>query len=734
MTYTYIADVELERGEHLIGAQVNNIWNVLTIPKQTFTIQYENATNGIDLYCGEERVEAYDVIVTDVPLPDLPSLSFTSDSYLAGNITVRIRSRGMILLQFRIHYRDKQDGVWTYKCDALEMDSLQAPITLQVGGVSSVSLAQSVSSLYVKRGDLLSAMVYGRQYHETPRITILSEIGMLNNLDLAVRNGTLRPSRLYDPAAIARLAVARDDPTVDWSSDTNTYDKVRVYYQETQSPNPNTAITDYDSARWTGTVSDVTATTNQFLPPSRANYMLRSDGNATRDNLAIRLAPFDRIRFNWLPESASSMTLKLQQDGNNYLTCGVTFQGSKGAGFIAAVAQPSDVATYTVTIPANRIASIYGQMAKPCSYRGTLKRDDDSVIWQGKWQTTDGYAFEVSVPESIYKVTMPAKVVLEFRGAWLLQAAYGVQCTELHFNEYAATFIPSGSTVNVLRTYHYSGGATVDTSVPNQLTLTSILGSVPTTTGNEKLRYAANAVVLIARWVGAGSITGTHETMQPSVYIQDGKFVCTMTFHTSNVWSEGNEGQIQNAGHATVTVDCEVYELLESGTTVWGIRPWVWSTAYNLFDSVSVALATMTKVGNPTTIASIICTMTGVNYLDAMCLYATDAPWQYVEVGSGSHVYEVRNAGFVSSDAALAYAHAVYAVVSQERQEYRKTVPLSTDVELGDMVLCDNVNMPVFQVVYQESSKTISMGMRIGNLLATLQAHARRIDALERNL
>jgi hypothetical protein len=53
MTYTYTVDLDLERGEHELSVQVNNVWQIVSSNPITVTASYDLASHGVELYQGD---------------------------------------------------------------------------------------------------------------------------------------------------------------------------------------------------------------------------------------------------------------------------------------------------------------------------------------------------------------------------------------------------------------------------------------------------------------------------------------------------------------------------------------------------------------------------------------------------------------------------------------------------------------------------------------------------------
>lgn len=740
-TYTYTADLDLERGSHSVAAQVNNIWQVITSPSQDFIMAYDLAQHRIDLYQDEVLLTAMNVQLQDAMLPDLPQLTFSCAQVLAGNITCVVRDRGLYVFRFTIRYADKaQDGTYTYRCEAQEKAGLMTTRSLLARASTSLDLVRMAApSLNIAGDALLTQVITEQAFENSTPLDIISQLLIINGCLGHIRNGRLYLLPMDLSSQTARAAMAKADADTSWSRDLATYDKVRVFYTVKQSPVPMSVFTNYDASNWTGTLVNKQLVDTSLLPaPSGAAYMLKATGNVSRAGLSIPIAAFDRFLVGWCPVTATTVTFSLQEDSSNKLEFTRTFGGGTGAGFIASGTSAQDTASKSLACgSAKRITQVKGNTTQPCTWRLTLKTGA-TVVWQGSWQSTIGTdnLLQADIPQAVYQASTCDTVLLEFQGLYVVNSGYGVQVSQLAVLEYLQQAVTTGQHTRLVSTQSYRGNMsrTAD-STATQWNFLGDLGAAPQLLADQYyVLTPANCMANIMRWGADGvSLVITDETIPVSVGVENGRVVARMTQAVCPTYQYQG---IASISFGSVSTTLTVYETIYDMALVWVTVPWAWGATFNLWDNVDIPIAQMVRTGNPKTVKTIAVTCTGDYYLDSPHLVANDPKAQYVEVGTGARVYEVRTGEFGSQAAALAYATGLLDIMDTPKEQYTKQVPLGSDLAVGDVVEADGTNVVVFTAAYDGNTGlvTLAAGRQVDNTLEALKQTVRRVDALEKNI
>jgi len=737
-TYTYKADIDLERGNHVISAQVNNIWQIVTSPNQDLVMAYDLAVHRIDLYQDEAYLDATDIQLQDAMLPDLPQLSFASESLVRGTVTCVVRDRGLYVYRFSIRYVDKAaDGTYRYRCEAEEREALTTTQTVLARATSSLDLIRvAAPQLDVVNDELLTQVITEQAFENSTGLDIIGQLLIINECLGHIRNGRLYLLPLDLSSQTARAAMARLDADTAWSRDGAIYDKVRVYYTIKQSPVPGSVLTNYDAANWTGTLVNKTMVDTSLLPaPSGAAYLLKATGNASRGSLSIPVTSFDRFLMNWCPVTASSMTVSLQEDGSNKLEFTRTFGGGTGEGFIISAASATDTATKTIAIGSSKcIMQVQGNTTKPCSWRLTLKLGA-TVVYQGDWNTTLGTdnLLQADFATEWVKVNPCDTIQLEFQGLYVVGSGYGVQVSQLLITEYLQKSVAIGQHTRLVtrQTYRGSMSKTAD-STTTQWNFYGDLGAAPALESGQEYGVYATCPTNLLVWGPGGTLEMTDKTIPVSVTVENGRVIARMT---QAINTTGDIGQAATIQVGTVSATLSVYETVWDMALRWETQPWSWGgTSFNLWDRLDIPISQMTRTGSPKTIVTIAITCTGDYYLDSLYFLANDPKPQYVDVGTGSKVYEVHTGEFGSQAAALAYAKGLLEIVSTPKEQYTKRVPLGTDLAVGDVVTADGTNLVIYNAAYDGSAGmvTLAAGRQVDNTLEALKQTVRRLDALEK--
>jgi hypothetical protein len=743
----------------------------MTSPK-TYVMAYELTEYGIDVYSGDAKLDVKNVELHDELLPALPTLTFSCAKLLTGSIGVVIRERGLRQYQFTIGTVGISGPNYQYACKAAESYVLTTAImALQTAyGSTSDALGVIVPSLNIFNAQLLTRTTYPQIFVNITPADVIDQLMIQALAQASVRNGNMYVFPLDVSAQTPDYHMQRLDPLTTWQRDEDIYGAVIAHYMVKQYPTPFTVLTLNDASNWIGTVTDVTQVATSLLSvPSGAPGMLKSVGNASRANLSTLFRYFDRVRFNWCPVAATSVTVSLQQDALNKLELTHTFDGQVSAGFILNTGVAStDTLTKNITLsPVKYVTRVTGTTTANCSYRVTLLNAGGATLWQDVWRSTIGDTLEADVPTSVSQVSQAATVRIEFTDLYLIETNYGVQCAQCYIQVY--TYQPIGShqvltgshqvlvgshqvyTASYQKTVFSATYSVAMNMVGGQPAATT-LGAIPAISGGQEIVVTPmEATVYYEKY---SSVEGGYVERTFSLL---GDSYCLFSSGGSNgtlVWVIGGGYSPVPSGaynvHGVLTANVSVFETIVGGyttvydyitvydyTTVydygWVSSYFMWSSAFNFFEAVDIAFAEMTRTGNPVTLQTIALTFDGDNYVDTLVLVADNPLSITVQAGTGQRPYVVTN-DFGSQAGAQAYADGLLLIVSRVREQYSRDVPLSTDLSVGDVVDCDGVNRYIEKVDYTVSKKTITVGDEMSNFMTRMQEQSRRIDSLERKV
>jgi len=701
-SYVFSYDLALERGPHIIYAQATDSVGTVSTSPITYVMAYELSEYGIDVYSGDAKLDAIEPVLHDELFPALPTLNFSCAALLSGIIQAVIRERGLRQYQFEIATVAISGPFYVYTCKAAESYAMTSAImALQTAyGSTANAISLLVPSLNIVGADLLAQTTYPQLYVNITPTEVIKQLLIQSLAQASVRNGNLYVFPLDVSGQTPDYHMQRLDKLTGWQRDADTFDAVIAHYIVKQYPTPDTFMTLHDAANWYGTVTDVTQVDPTLLrPPSGALGMLKSVGDCHREGLSAAFKLFDRVRFNWCPpDVGATVTVSLQQDASNKLELTHTFAGESGAGFILEDGTATtDTLTKDITLsPAQHVTTVEGTTTGACSYRVILLNAAGAPIWQDTSAPTFGNVFKANVPTWIsqsdyYRATT---VRIEFTNLYPIAANYGVQVITCDIT--VQTYNNVGSHVNMV--------STVNSNV--SITWSSMFGCYR---GVYPLRGSTGG-----QWYQVNSPYYLTLTMLPDGYILD---------------DYNHNFGAADAGPQLISVTVSILETVQD--YAWISAPFIWSPAFNLFESVTLALSDFTRTGNPTNLATIALTWTGDNYLDTLVLVADNPLPVTVRAGTGQRAYTVTD-DFGSEAGAQAYADGLLPVVSVAREQYTRDVPLSTDLGVGDTISGDGVPMTVYAIDYRQSGKTLAAGRAMDVLMTRLAEQARRIGALER--
>jgi len=695
----YSVNIPLERGPHDVYVQASDSAGTVTTDPIIYVAAYELTAYGIDLFSGDAKLDVIEPVLHDELLPGLPTLNFSCAALLIGIIGAVIRERGIKRYQFAITTVGFSGGLYQYTCEAVESYALTTEIVARqtAYGSTADAIRLIVPSLNIINAQLLTQTTYPQIFSNIAPVDIINQLLIQSLAQASIRNGNLYVFPLYISGQTPDYHMQRLDPLTKWQKDENIYGAVSARYTVKQYPTPSTVLTLNDAIHWTGTVTDVSQVASTLLPvPSGASSMLKAVGNASRAGLSTLFKDFNRIQLNWNPVTALSVVVSLQQDASNKLELTHAFNGPIGAGFSFNTGTAStDVYTKNITIsPVQFITTIAGNMTANCLYRVTLLNAGGATLWQDVWRNTISNTFEADVPASVSQVSQVTTVRIEFTNLYLVDGVhYGIQCITCYITAQAYNAV--GTHVGVVSSVTYTISMTWGAASYYYGFIMPVVISGQTVSNNAPW---------LTMYVGSN-------------YIQ--------------LWDYAVHHWPQDIGPINVSVT-----LSTMGTVTdyaWVPTTFSWSSPFNLFEAVNLALVDFIRTGNPVTLQTIVLTFTGDNYIDTLALVADNPQPVTVQAGTGERAFIVADM-FGSEAGARLYANGLLPIVSVAREQYTRDVPLGTDIQVGDPIDGDGTPFTVYSIDYRQDGKTIAAGRAMDTLMARLKEQVRRVDTLQRQV
>lgn len=723
----YSVNIPLERGPHNVYVQASDsVGTVSTVPI-IYVAAYELTAYGIDIYSGDSQLDVIEPVLHDELLPALPTLAFSCAALLTGIVGAVIRERGIKRYQFAIDTVGFSGGLYQYTCKAVESYALMTAImALQTAYGSTADAIRLIApSLNIVNAQPLAQTTYPQIFVNIAPVDIINQLMIQALAQASVRNGNLYMCPLDISDQTPDYHMQRLDPLTKWQKDANIYGAVQARYTIKQYPIPSTVLTLNDAIHWTGTVTDVSQVADTLLPvPSGASSMLKAVGNASRAGLSTLFKDFNRIQFNWNPVTAISVVVSLQQDASNKLELNHAFNGPIGAGFSFNTGTAStDVYTKNITIsPVQFITTIAGHMTANCLYRVTLLNAGGATLWQDVWRNTISNTFEVDVPTSVSQVSQVTTVRIEFTNLYLVDGVhYGIQCITCYIT--VQTYNAVGTHQSVISNVQYTVPLSLSGSGLNNYVTRTILCPVPTLLGGQS--YTATMVSVLIKWTWNG------DPFQND-YVH--YFWDSVSAVGGNLtWYEVRNPYPNQEYLSSSILVVNVAILGPVTDFAWVPTTFSWSSPFNLFEAVNLALVDFIRTGNPVTLQQIVLTFTGDNYIDTLAFVADNPQPITIQAGTGERAFIVPDM-FGSEAGARLYANGLLPIISVAREQYTRDVPLGTDIQVGDPIDGDGRNFIVYAIDYRQDGKTIAAGRAMDTLMARLKEQVRRSDTLQRQV
>ena len=710
--YTYSKDLILEKGDYEYLVEVGNVWTLLIGDTRFLHIDYTlSQPPKAEVFIGNEKIKAWNILITDNILPDVPEIEFDTDEDIAiVSLTANLSLKTFRQYIFDIESKDKIEEGWHIRGKEKAKRDIQQTVSSDYAVILSEDLMQSLLRSYVLQGTL-DEYIYLQGFNDETIESIARKILILNYSIGYLRNNKMYVFDLSNVQTLFRIA--KIDAQIGYSEDpTAICNKVHEFYTIRNFPVPISSLTNYDAINWGGTVADVLQTSNGILPPSGNPYCLKGTGTIYR-TVSFLWSNFDQLKLGWSPDTATTLEIRLETDAANYRKYTRAFSGNQSAGFVLTSALPTDTVIKTITFSDKYIHGVGGSVTSLCKIKIDLELDGinaGSSGWMTPYQNQFAYIFSNIACDTI-KVS--------FTNLYPVGASYGVTCNYLSIEEYKQSFESYGSSaVNSWFSQFNPASLYIPPGTPPGTVYTIPLGAVPS--------------------AGSGQYV-INQPYQPAgvVYqVVNGQLIAVITTQAGDV------GLIQ-WGMQPVTA--AVQSFVPVGEWVWIYANYAWSSTFNLFDEMTIPFSQFTVVGTPTDqINTIRLIATGDNYHDNLYVAQSNPIAQYVEATNPASILEYGERfqrrttdGWSAKDSATKFAEAFVDYYGDSAVSYSKQISLLTDIDIGDMVACDDSKiLPVYKIAYNLDAgyKTIFVGRSTTDTLEFLKETSRKIEAVEKTI
>ena len=740
--YTFSKTISLEQGDHVYRYEIANVWTFVQSSDYYLNSNYTPKTPDLRILVGNDKINAWNVILNDKSLPDASEISFDSDELISSS-TISVVMNADKLRRYSFRITDIRKTNFGYSYNGVSSFDINDTVTMSITAIKSIDLLKSILNAPVF--GTLNEYLYLQNFDNTPIRDIIQKIIIINGVRGYERNGRF----YFRNDNTIQYSLSRNDNLVSWSEDRkNIKNYIREYYTIKQYPSVLTLFTNYDASNWSGTVSNATQTSNGLLSPANVPYLLKGNGAITR-SVSFKITDYDRLHLYWSPPTTSTtLTITLTQDASNYLTYTRSFAGKQGAGFVLTGSTANDELVKTISFGTQKyIRYVKGITTNACSVEAILKLNG-SVVSQTAWQNTLDNQF-IFIFENILSDTLE----LHFKSLYPVGTAYGVNVSNLTITEYAQVLSGTQTTYKTTwskyQAFEIKPGFTYDTSnvVPGTInqgavyTITAdlTLFSVPALSTNQQYNITIWAEQDFKAQDNANSPVYTYTYYVPI----NGKIVNGTLYGQIN-WSHTVMKYYEYlSGYMRIRAEVDIVEPQYQNQYVWQYQDYIWSSSYPMWDEIDVPLNQFTKTGSPVGITQITLNATGDNFYDSLYVYASKPTMKYVEakddtsIGTYGQKLDIRKLdGWTSQESALLFATKLLQYFKDPNYQYSKDISITTPIELGDAVNCDGSTLYVYQIVYKwdDGIKTLFVGVNQNDLLNRLKAMAEKIENLEKNL
>lgn len=621
---------------------------------------------GIHVYDGDAELNASDVALEEPLVPDVPTCRFTTvDTILATDIiTVKAAGRRW---RMTIDARNaNDDGSYAITCKDRGATALARQVTLsQLPSLSwGIALRLGLQWAADYTG-LLSAVVVDAQWADTAVSDVLQQLGLLNSVSFAMRDGVMYalPQNTEPVSAISK------GQQQDCSQIKN---HIREEYVIADYPSPASLLTTLPTA-WTGTAvaADYVPIT-RLRPPSRAVAWLHATGAVSTTLVGATIADYDRAHGYWVPAAAgATLTIRLEQDANNYLEKTITYAGTMATGWLAIADNSQGVASHVYARP-GMYASVTLQFDEGCTVR-VREITAGADVYATPWREVG--TEEVTIPLNM-GLTPVDSLVVEVTDLHVVDTVYGVRCVAATLNCWDPEMVPTGTATHLVWQTMFTWG-------PGD--------------GNYTVRppLQSGDVYTHSSTVNADGSLSIYASIQRSspVLQQVLNIVPFVVTESAPLYQE---------------LDIALADFTKTGNPVTLAKITLTATGEHYYDAVCLVNTRKTRKA--------------VDVYTADWSNATDRPWN-------RKTDQWRN-----PDVARAFATALLAVYANPLTQYTETVDWDAPVQLGDVVTTPTGDLVVSAVVWDPATgtKTLRVGQRVRDTLEWMQSVNQSVADLKR--
>ncbi len=669
----------VERGDVSWTLTIATVWTTLAV-QGILHVDYP-VVPGIRVYQGDQQLDVKAVQLVERLVPDVPEASFTiaSDAIdLTSPVVFRADGRQWKMAVMSAQAND-DEGTYSVSCKDIGYRVLAQRITSSRLPSTTWGIAMQLGLQWAKDYTAdLTALMTDTQFDDMQVSDILASMATLNGVRFGIRSGRISCYR-QDTTPVMRLVKGKQ---LDCSQVIN---HVIEDYTVASYPSPVSYLTLLPSL-WTGTVSAASAVPTSYLKPlSGASAWLKATGAISTTGLSALLSDYDHVHFWWSPVTAGSLTIRLAQDGSNYLEKTIPYAGSVATGWLATGPSSGSIANHTYSLK-YRYHSVQLTFSDTVTVR-IREVSGGTDVYVTPWQQVGTDPVSIPLDTSLSAVD---SLVVECTNLHLLDTGvYGIRCTAATLNTLQMVPMTSSDGTRIV----WQGYLTVDPTRPDA-NGNIIQGSLPPTGSGQTL----HTIVL-----GHDAGGGTTDVAQMYAYITES---CAYTSYMLQI--------------VPVTI----------------------AEQTPLDQEVNLELAGFTKTGNPLTLATITLTATGDNYYDSVCLQNVKGLVKTVEAfASGwtpaSDIPTHRKGDqWCNSSVAQAFANAYLALYQNPLVTYTEPLPLAAPAHLGDMVDTADGVLPVTQVTFDNDAgmKYVVAGIPSGDTLSWMSSVDTKLRNLERSL
>lgn len=422
----------VERGDIAWSIVTLTPWATLSV-QGTVTVTY-TPQPGIHLYQGDAELSATGISLVENICPGVAECSFTAliaDIDITEQLVVKAHGK-------RWHMNvasadDNDDGTASFKAADAGKASLERTVTLAQLPTDSWSIAQLLGLQWAQDyAGLLPVLMVDAQWADTSVGNILEQLALLNAVTFVMHDRSIHVlGQTGEPVIAISKGRQRDLTQI-----TN---HVKEEYTIADYPSP-AGLWSLTPSLWTGTVvaAAYTAAT-RLKPPSGAAAWLKATGAVSISGISAVLADYDRFHAYWSPATSGNLTIRLEQDGSNYLEKTIAYAGTVATGWLATASSSDGVATHTYLNPFT-YSAITLQFDDTCLVRvREIKSGVD--VYVTEWMQFGTQA--VNVP--LNPLLAVDSLIVEVTQLHLIDVVYGVRCVAATLQTIQSVSVGSGT-------------------------------------------------------------------------------------------------------------------------------------------------------------------------------------------------------------------------------------------------------------------------------------------------